>query len=410
MIKRTCFLAFYLLSFMSGFAQKIATLEVTTPVTAAGWGIPVSVALDSITDLTIEKLSLTELGGKQETVIPCQISGNKPNRVLHWLIQNARAGEKRLFKLSKGVAYGFKPLKVQKTDNALTIQADDKNLVNYFFKAVPVPEDVDKAYERTGFIHPLYTPFGQVLTRIQPKDHYHHYGIWNPWTHVLFEKDTIDFWNLKDRKGTVRFARFGQNTEGVVFAEYEVMHEHVVLKGGKNKVALNELQTVRVYRPSATMYLMDITAKMQCATKSPFHILAYRYGGMGWRATEEWTNTNSEVRTSEGKTRRNADSTRARWWFAQGKLGTDYGGAGMLSHPSNFNHPEPLRIWPENQYNRGDMFGMFAPTKDKDWVLEPDKSYTLRYRWVVFSNPISVAKMDAMWAVWANPPTVFVNK
>ena len=47
---------------------------------------------------------------------------------------------------------------------------------------------------------------------------------------------------------------------------------------------------------------------------------------------------------------------------------TDYGGAVMMSYPANYNHPEPLRIWPEDS-NGGEMFAMFAPTKTKDWLL-----------------------------------------
>jgi len=41
---------------------------------------------------------------------------------------------------------------------------------------------------------------------------------------------------------------------------------------------------------------------------------AYRYGGgIGFRATEEWTRENSTTLTSEGKTRVVADSIRSRW-------------------------------------------------------------------------------------------------
>src|SRR5215207_7193237 len=93
-------------------------------------------------------------------------------------------------------------------DSALTISSGNKELLIYQFKTVYPPRGIDTAYKRSGFIHPLYTPHGQVLTRIQPPDHYHHYGIWNPWTHTFFEGDTVDFWNIKDHEGTVRFAKF----------------------------------------------------------------------------------------------------------------------------------------------------------------------------------------------------------
>ena len=413
MTRYTISLCFSLLMLSPLIAQKIATFEVDMQPSTQGLNMPVSINLDNITTLPEADLVLTEITTKQAVAIPFQVK-NGENRMLHWLIpaQNNAKITKRVFQLSKGkqnIAVTIKPVI---DDGMLTIQANEKNLLRYYFKTLMPPKRVDEAYKRSGFIHPLWSPHGQVLTRIQPPDHYHHYGIWNPWTHVLFQGDTIDFWNLNAKKGTVRFANFVSNTEGGVFSEFETLHEHVVFKrDGSEVVAMNELQTVRVYRPDekADYYIMDIVSKLNCATESPFKILAYRYAGMGWRATQEWDNKNSEVLSSEGKTRKDADGTKARWWLAQGTLGDDYGGAAMLSHPTNFNHPEPLRIWPENQYDRGDLFGMFAPTKDIDWLLEPNKTYVLRYRWLVFNGKMTKEKADAAWKAFAEMPKISVT-
>lgn len=35
-------------------------------------------------------------------------------------------------------------------------------------------------YKKSGFLHPVWSPGGEILTRIQAPDHYHHYGIWGP--------------------------------------------------------------------------------------------------------------------------------------------------------------------------------------------------------------------------------------
>ena len=70
------------------------------------------------------------------------------------------------------------------------------------------PEGIDPLYKRSAYIHPLWSPGGEVLTRIQPPDHYHHYGIWNPWTHTHFDTMKVDFWNLAEGQGTVRFAEY----------------------------------------------------------------------------------------------------------------------------------------------------------------------------------------------------------
>src|SRR5689334_19320304 len=135
-------------------------------------------------------------------------------------------------------------------DSVLTISSGDHKLLVYNFNTVYPPKGIDTNYKRSGFIHPLYTPHGQMLTRIQPPDHYHHYGIWNAWTHTVFEKDTVDFWNIKGHQGTVRFVKFTERYFGTEFAEFTALLEHVAFKkDGTEKVALNEWQTVRVYNP-----------------------------------------------------------------------------------------------------------------------------------------------------------------
>ena len=78
----------------------------------------------------------------------------------------------------------------------------------------------------------------------------------------------------------------------------------------------------------------------------------------------------------------------------------------MMSHPSNYNHPEPLRIWPENQYGRGDMFANFSPTRDTDWLLEPGKTYVLKYRFLVYNDPLTPERAEAAWQAFVNPPAV----
>lgn len=300
-----------------------------------------------------------------------------------------------------------KPGKMQLTvDSVLTISSGNNKLLTYQFKTVYPPAGKDTNYKRSGFIHPLYAPHGQVLTRIQPPDHYHHYGIWNPWTHTVFENDTIDFWNIKNRTGTVRFAKITAQKSNDAFAELTALHEHIVFKkDGSEKIALNEWQTIKVYQLNKenNSYIVDVTSKMSCASQSPLLIVAYRYGGFGWRATEYWDKNNSEMLTSEGKTRDNTDNTKAKWIIVYGALpGNDEGGIVMLSHPSNYNHPEPLRIWDKKANGgRGDVFANFAPTKDKDWLLEPGKTYTLKYRLLVFNGKFDAAKAEAAWKIFA---------
>jgi hypothetical protein len=397
------------------YAQKIATLEVDVSKNTNGLAIPTSVELDKITFASDSSLVLIEVDGNKRTQVPFQINqGNV--RTLNWIATpSVKNVKKRVYELQQGAPQKkFEEINATLKDGALTIHSGNKNFLQYWYKTVYPPQGVDTAFKRSAFIHPLWTPHGQVITRIQAPDHYHHYGIWNPWTHVLFEKDTVDFWNIKGRQGTVRFGKFVAINNGPVYSEFKALHEHVAFKNrnGGEKVALNELQTVRVYKPEPNQdyFIVDINIELNCASESPVRILEYRYAGLGWRATEKWNKDNSEVITSEGKNRKESDGSTGKWFIVQGALDNDYGGAVMMSYPANYNHPEPMRIWPENSNQVGEMFAMFAPTKNKDWLLLPGQTYTLKYRFVVFNGRFNKEKAETAWQCYATPPAVTIKK
>ena len=405
---RSILLAFALSAAGISYAQNLATLTVDLSRPTNGIAVPVEVDLDAIRFVPDSAIGLQEVTGGHARSVPFQIEQGT-HRTLHWMV--TASGVFQLVRLRAGEKLPtFDNISAVANNGELTIGNGDQHLLQYVYKTVYPPAGIDTAYKRSGFIHPLWSPKGQVLTRIQAPDHYHHYGIWNPWTHVLYKGDTVDFWNLKDRKGTVRFANFASVISGPVFAQYEALHEHVAFKkGGGEEVVLNELQTVRVYKPAADYYLFDLTIQLNCATPAPVTLLAYRYGGVGWRTTEAWDKNNSEVLTSEGRTRRDADGSKARWCIVQGAVGGDYAGAEMMSYPGNYNYPEPLRVWPIDQNGRGDMYANFSPTKDIDWPLLPGNNYVLRYRWVVFNGHFTKEKAESAWSYFSTPARVKIT-
>ena len=336
--------AFLLISSPS-LSQSLAKFKIAIDRPSNGLVIPASINLDELSFLPDSALALVQVDGNKKTPIPFQIK-QETHRTLYWNI--APTEKKELsYELVNAPKENFPIVRSLKNDSSITIQQNGNNLLRYYHAKMDPPKGQHPFYGRSGFIHPLWTPRGQELTRIQAPDHYHHYGVWNAWTHVLFEKDTVDFWNIRGHQGTVRLAKIISKTEGNVFSEFEALQEHVVFKkDGTEKVALNELLTVRVYpQVNNEYYIVDITSKMNCATDSPFRILEYRYAGFGWRTTAYWDNNNCEVLTSEGKTRKDTDNSRAKWCIVQGDLpGNEYGGAAFLSHPANFNFPEPMRI------------------------------------------------------------------
>jgi hypothetical protein len=394
--------------------QTLATIEVQIPTEQLASSRPLKIAVDPITFLPDSLLALVEVRGNKTITVNTQIN-YEPQRTLYWTIEPVKNLKKRIFKLQQNFQINPRvktsKVTVVDKDGAIIIQSKQKNLLQYNYETVYPPAGADSAFKRSAFIHPLWSPKGQVLTRIQPPDHYHHYGIWNPWTHILYEGDTLDFWNLNKKQGTVKFANFNTIKSGDVFGEYQTLHQHTAFRNNGEEVIINETQTVRIYQSSGheNYYITDITIAMNCPAK-PVLLLEYRYGGLGWRTTEQWTKDNSEVMTSEGKTRKDADGTKARWCMVQGLVDADTAGVLMMSYPTNYNHPEPLRIWPENQYDRGDMFANFDPTKDMDWLLEPGNDYVLKYRLIVFNGKWNKKIAENAWRNFTDTPVITITK
>jgi len=291
---------------------------------------------------------------------------------------------------------------VRELPGAIEILCRDMPVLRYHHALVPPPPKSGSLFQRSAFIHPLWSPQGTVLTRIHAPDHVHHMGIWSPWTHTEFEGRQVDFWNLGKGQGTVRFVAFENKTSGPVFGGFRALHHFVDLKApGGEKVALHEIWDVKVwdvgeYCPGKFLWDLEIT--LRCATDSPVLLKAYRYGGFGFRATEAWDGTGDYL-TSEGRTGKDGHGTRARWCMVHGPADSGRAGVLFMSHPENRDHPEPMRIW------QGDpkIFFNFCPVQQKDWQLVPGEDYKLKYRMLVYQGELDVDEAELFWKQFADP-------
>ena len=338
--------------------------------------------------------------------IPVQSDGTTATFVLPEL----KAGETQTFILNWGPAESVKKSRgaeLTQVQNRLEIKVDGRHVLDFIGEPNDLPApDIKTSFYRGGYIHPVFTPAGKIVTDDFPSDHYHHHGIWFAWTKTEFQGKHPDFWNMGDNTGRVEFEEVGKTWGGPVHAGFTSFQKYVAVIDGASKPALNEEWDVRVYNlgsAEAPYFVFDIVATQECATKSPLILDEYRYGGMGIRGNREWKDkTKVSFLTSEGKTRADGNATRGRWCHMGGPVDGQLVGIAVLDHPSNFRAPTPMRIIPD------DPFFNYAPSQLGRFQIDPGKKFVLRYRYVVSDGPPDPKLLDRLWNDYANPPTVSV--
>lgn len=339
---------------------------------------------------------------------------NKDKKILYWQIQgNMDAYQTRLFDIKTT------PPQNRPNIPVVNIHADKSDNLIFTLHKKPVLQynteikklsSANSAFERNGYIHPVWSPGGTVLSEINPADHLHHYGIWNPWTSIVYDDKKYDLWNIGDKTGTVHSDSICHLTFGNLFAELIARHRHIIFKDyilTQPFVIMNEEQQIRTWNMSNDIFVWDLNFCLFPATGQPVTLSAYRYAGLAFRATANWHKENTQFMTSEGKTRNETDGIAARWIYVTGNEPQGKSGILFLASPSNHNFPEPLRTWDSNANNgRGDVMVNFAPTKYKDWILQPGGQYPFKYRIVTFDGDMDYNRAELLWKDYAYPVTV----
>ena len=407
-------ISFLLIACFNGFSQVPGKFSLE--ISEGRAGLPVCINIDWLNYNSDKgKITLFEITPEGELFTPSQLETGISGRL--WFIPGeckSKAPERVfIIRISEDTLdrSGKKIISVEKGHKDLKVTANKKPVLNYRFAMTYPPEGVDLLYRRSGYIHPLWSPGGEPLTRIQPPDHYHHYGIWGPWTLTHIGGRETDFWNLAKGEGTVKFAGLISVVEGDVFSGFKVLQQHVDFGGaGEDRIAINELLDVRIWNLSDKVWIIDYTTSFNTPLENGIMLDAYRYGGgIGFRATERWHKDNCTVLTSENKTREDADGSFARWCIVEGESSAEAQRSGILfmSHPSNRMHPEPMRVWPaDTNEGRGDIFFEFVPIRHNSWKLERGKDYTLKYRLVVFDGRMDNESANNYWNSFANMPKI----
>jgi hypothetical protein len=294
-------------------------------------------------------------------------------------------------------------VRVVSENGVLKVSVDDRPVLHYQAEKSALPRDnIKPIFQRGGYIHPVISPSGKLLTDDYPPNHIHHHGIWFPWTKTIFEGRTPDFWNMGAGTGTIEFTRLGEVWSGPVLGGFQAEHRFIDLTAPEPKVALNETWEVTAYRVglgARAYWMFDLVSEQECATSQPLKLPKYHYGGLGFRGNWAWNGKeNTFFLTSNGETDRvRANETRGKWCHIGGRVDGELTGVAILCHPDNYRFPQPMRTHPT------EPFFCFAPSQLGDWEITPDERYISRYRFVVQDGPPDREVLERFWNDYAHP-------
>lgn len=251
----------------------------------------------------------------------------------------------------------------------------------------------------SAFFHPLCTPTGFEWTSIQPSDHLHHFGLWWPWKFIEVGGQRYNCWEIQEGQGGWRADSARQLSAGPDAVAWEFKNSVVVHpKGAAPLTAIHETAKVTLAMHGGDAIALDINLDQQAAGE-PVTIVAYRYSGFSWRGPLSWNKTNSEMLTSDGQGRDNANGKPARWVVVSGP--TPKGTASVLMMSAAEKPQEKLRVW-DSSMSGGMPFVNFNPVVGKSLPLDaahPEVAKR-RYRVIAADRKIDAAGAEAEWKAW----------
>jgi hypothetical protein len=292
------------------------------------------------------------------------------------------------------------PLLPRLADDRFELKAGNRVIANYQTTARNSPrENLDPEFLRGGYLHPIFSPSGKIVTDDYALNHLHHHGVWTAWTKTSFDGREPDFWNMGQGKGKVDFSSLISYWHGSVQSGFSSHLKHTDLTSGSPVNVLDEIWNVRAYSAGNDFNIIDLESAQTCATDKPLILPVFHYGGIGIRGREEWNGKeNASFITSEKITDRNkANSEPARWIAMSGRIGDGVAGIAILCHPENFRAPQPIRTHPT------EPFISIAPQTNEAMSIQPGEIYRMKYRFITFDGESDAEKIEALWQDYAHP-------
>ena len=279
-------------------------------------------------------------------------------------------------------------LNFKRETGGVHIQEDGMDVLFY----QTTPTDLDGAYRRANYIHPLYGLDGGILTEDFPADHPHHRGIFWAWHQVLAGGRQLgDAWECRDFIWDVREVNL-QTSDSVLVLNSKVHWKSPDFKDqtGKLQPFLEEINHIRVYPRTPNFRIIDFTIALRALI--PDLSLGGSddekgYGGFSVRLKMP---EDLQFSSQQGPVIPTETAVRAGTWMnISGSLGKNGALGGLvIASKNNFNQDGACWILRKN----GSMQNAVFPGRDPLPVSEKNP-LVLRYRLLLYKGELSTARI-----------------
>ena len=274
-----------------------------------------------------------------------------------------------------------------------TITDGNKPVLTYNFNTVSVPAGVTGKYAvaRSNYIHPLYGPDGEILTKDYSPEHAHHRGIYWAWPEVTWKGEKRDLHALQGV-----FARPVKIIRKNAANDCAVLEAENVWKWGDTEPVVKEQATIRVASEKNSQRVIDFELRLESlvdgvtiARRKQSH-----YGGFNIRLSAR-ENQKIVMHTDQpGKTPRSA-------WACLAGIPPEGKAPVSMVILQNTENPEYPGDW--FQAPTINWLQPTFPTKGTAYELKRGIPLVLKYRLVICNGELDEAAMSKLWSEYQEP-------
>ena len=263
----------------------------------------------------------------------------------------------------------------------------------------------DWAARKKPAIHPLRTPAGHELTRMQPADHPWHRALWFAVKYVNDE----NFWEEVPPYGVQRHTEHPTVTGPDAAGRTSLEGTLRWTRPDQVATAFEEQRRL-THVPLGDAYAIDLDTTLTPTEDTTIRSEPFTtwggYGGISLRGRADWHDT--RLLLADGSTHERVIGVPSPWCDLSGPIGegdADVGGIAILDHPGNPRHPVPwygstraATYGDEGWSNFLNAAFLFHEPMD----LRAGERLRLRHRIVVHDASWDVDRVGAAWDEWVN--------